>query len=85
MIYQKSFIIYLTIINLIAFFLCFLDKRKAIRGKFRIPEDVLIFASLIGGCFGMGIAMNVFRHKIKKLKFKLVYLFCIIWLFIFIS
>ena len=85
MIFQKSFIIYLIIINLIAFFLCFLDKRKAIRGKFRIPEDVLIFVSLIGGCFGMVIAMNNFRHKIKKLKFKLVYLFCIIWLFIFIS
>lgn len=79
-----SFMFYLVIINIVAIFLCFIDKRRAIRHEFRIPEDVLLFVSLIGGCFGFIFGMNIFHHKTKKLKFKLVYLFCIMWLCIFI-
>ena len=73
--------IYLVIINIIAFFLCFMDKKKAIKGKYRISESTLLFVSIIGGCFGMLIGMFLFHHKTKKLKFKLVPLFCMIWLF----
>lgn len=71
--------IYFLIINFITLLLCFIDKKNAIKRKDRIPEKVLLFLSLIGGCFGMLIGMNLFHHKTQKLKFKLVYLFCILW------
>ena len=77
--------IYLIIVNILAFFLCFIDKRKAIKQKYRISEDTLLFISLIGGCFGLVLSMNIFHHKTKKLKFKLVYLLCIIWFLIIVN
>lgn len=77
--------IYLIIVNILAFILCFIDKRKAIKQKYRISEDTLLFISLIGGCFGLVLSMNIYHHKTKKLKFKLVYLLCIIWFLIIIN
>lgn len=71
--------IYFLSINIIAFLLCLIDKRKAIKNKYRIPESTLLLISLIGGCFGMLVSMKLYHHKTQKLKFKLVYLFCIIW------
>lgn len=70
---------YLIIINVISLLICYIDKFKAIHHKYRIPENILILISLIGGCFGFIIGMNLFHHKTKKTKFKLVYLFAIIW------
>ena len=70
---------YLIIINVISLLICYIDKFKAIHHKYRIPENILILISLIGGCFGFIIGMNLFHHKTKKTKFKLVYLFVIIW------
>lgn len=70
---------YLIIINVISLLICYIDKFKAIHHKYRIPENILILISLIGGCFGFMIGMNLFHHKTKKTKFKLVYLFVIIW------
>ena len=77
-----NFIIYLIIINIISFIICFLDKVFAIRDMYRIPERILLGISLIGGCFGFVIGMNIVHHKTKKYKFKLVYIFLLIWLFI---
>ena len=74
--------IYLIIINIITFLICIIDKYKSKHNKYRIPEKVLLFLSLIGGCFGMAIGMNISHHKTKKIKFKLVYIFCIIWIII---
>ncbi len=74
---------YFLIINVLAFFLCMIDKKNAIKQQARIPEKVLLGISLIGGSFGMTIGMHLFHHKTKKLKFKLVYIFDIIWLFIY--
>ena len=70
---------YLISINILTFLLCFIDKQKAIHHKWRISEEVLLLISLIGGSFGMLLGMHLFHHKTKKLKFKLVYLFCIVW------
>lgn len=74
-----NFIIYLASINLLCFFLCFIDKIKAKNNWWRIPERVLLFLSFLGGCFGMMIGMYLFHHKTKKVKFYLVYLFCFVW------
>ena len=71
---------YLIVINIIGFIICFIDKQKAIHNKYRINENTLLFISLIGGCFGLFLSMIIFHHKTKKLKFKLIPLFIIIWI-----
>lgn len=73
---------YLVIINVLAFLICYIDKRKAIKNKRRISERTLLFISLIGGCFGFLFGMYLFHHKTKKPKFKLVYFYVIIWIII---
>lgn len=79
-----NFIVYLISINLIAFFLCLIDKIKAIKNWYRISEYMLLFISFIGGCFGMMIAMNLFKHKTRKIKFKLVYVLCFLYIGIYV-
>ena len=81
--FQNLFIIYLISINFIALILCYIDKLRARKGKYRISERSLILISLLLGCFGMIIGMNLFHHKTKKTKFKLIYLlsflyFCVL-------
>ena len=65
------FIIYLIIINLIAFIAMYLDKRKARYGKWRIPEQSLFILALIGGSIGAIVGMYTFRHKTKKFRFSI--------------
>ena len=60
---------YLIGINLLALFTMGLDKQKAIRHAFRIPEAVLFLFSIIGGSLGTLAGMFVFHHKTRKLKF----------------
>lgn len=66
---MKLFIYYILIINFISFLIMYIDKRKAIKKKWRISENTLIFISIIGGSIGMLIGMNLFRHKTKHKKF----------------
>ena len=77
--------IYLISINLIGSILMFIDKRNAILKKWRIKENTLLLISLIGGCICILLGMNIFKHKTKKLKFILVYLFCIIYIALIIK
>lgn len=67
--FLKYFIIYLIIINLIAFLTMFIDKRKAKYGRWRIPEQTLLILAIIGGSIGAMVGMYTFRHKTKKLRF----------------
>lgn len=67
----KTFIVYLLIINLIGFFIMFIDKSRAIHKEWRVPEKTLIGISLIGGSIGMLAGMSTFRHKTKHKKFTL--------------
>ncbi len=46
-----------------------LDKRKAIKGSWRIPEKTLFIITAIGGGIGTIAGMYTFRHKTKKLNF----------------
>lgn len=68
-----NILIYLLIINLICFILMYIDKKKAMYGRWRIPEKVLITIALLGGSIGGIIGMYTFRHKNKKIKFFLGY------------
>ncbi len=65
------FVIYLIIINLIAFLTMYIDKRKAKYGKWRIPEQTLFILAVIGGSIGAIAGMYTFRHKTKKLRFSI--------------
>ncbi|WP_031518011.1 DUF1294 domain-containing protein [Desulfofalx alkaliphila] len=60
---------YLIFINLLTFGLFVLDKWLAKHVKWRIPENRLLLACLMGGSLGAVVAMNVVRHKTQKLKF----------------
>lgn len=60
---------YLVLINSFAYIAYGIDKNKAIKGGWRIPESTLLAYSIIGGGVGSIIAMKVFRHKTEKLKF----------------
>lgn len=67
----KAVLIYLCLINLFAFFLTLYDKRRAILGKWRVPERALLTVSALGGALGMLIAMHAFHHKTRKKKFSI--------------
>ena len=63
-------IIYLFVINLIAFVLYGVDKNRAKHSQWRISEKALLGIALIGGSFGAFVGMNLFRHKTKHWYFK---------------
>lgn len=48
----KNIIIYLLSINILTFFAMGIDKRKAKRGKWRIPEKTLFSLVVVGGGIG---------------------------------
>lgn len=64
-------IIYLVIVNVIAFLLMGFDKRRARKQAWRIPEKTLFGSALIGGSIGAIVGMQVFRHKTKHLSFQI--------------
>ncbi len=63
------FIIYCLIINLIGLIIMGVDKRKAIKGAYRIPEANLFCVALLGGALGTTLGMYFFRHKTKHWYF----------------
>lgn len=66
----KILFIWFIAINLITFAAFGIDKRKAVKGKFRISEATLFVLSLAGGSPGGLTAMYAFMHKTKKWYFK---------------
>ena len=62
-------ILYLLIINISAFILYRIDKQKAIKHKFRISENTLIFSAFIGGSVGAFLGMQFFRHKAPQIHY----------------
>ncbi len=64
---------YLIGINVATIVLYGYDKRQAIAGGGRVPELVLHLAALAGGSFGALLGQVLFRHKTKKVKFKVVF------------
>jgi uncharacterized membrane protein YsdA (DUF1294 family) len=65
----KIIIIYAVIINIIGFFSMLIDKRRAIKNKWRIPEKTLFLIAIIGGSVGSIAGMRLFRHKTKHWYF----------------
>jgi len=67
----KLIFLYLLIVNALAFLLMLVDKRKAQKKLWRIPESTLLLTAAIGGSIGSLCGMYTFRHKTKHLKFTL--------------
>ena len=67
---MQFILIYLLAINVLAFFLYGIDKWKAKRSKWRIPEITLLSIAVIGGSIGAWLGMKVWRHKTMHKKFK---------------
>ena len=59
----------LAIVNLIAFIAYGIDKRRAKKHRWRIPEITLIMFAAIGGGIGSLVGMFFWHHKTKKIKF----------------
>ncbi len=59
------------VINILSFTLFFIDKKRAVRGKYRISEGSLLTISLLFGALGSYLGMQIFSHKTKKAKFQL--------------
>ncbi|MFZ5943554.1 MAG: DUF1294 domain-containing protein [Bacillota bacterium] len=64
------FVFYLILINILAFILMGADKYLAIKRRYRISENRLLFLPLVGGATGSYLALLVFKHKTKHFKFK---------------
>lgn len=60
---------YLTVMNLAGLCLMGLDKSKARRHAFRIPEKTLFLVSILGGSIGTWAGMYLFRHKTRHWYF----------------
>lgn len=62
--------LYLAAVNLAAFALMGLDKRRARRGAWRFSEKTLFLPALLGGALGGTLGMKAFRHKTRHWYFR---------------
>ncbi len=65
----KIILIYLLFANLVAFAVMGIDKRRAIKGAWRIKERTLFLWAILGGSIGAILGMQLFRHKTKHWYF----------------
>ncbi|MBQ8184923.1 MAG: DUF1294 domain-containing protein [Lachnospiraceae bacterium] len=63
-------VVYILILNLAGFFSMGIDKQRARKGQWRIPEKTLFLLSLLGGSLGSLLGMYTFRHKTKHWYFR---------------
>lgn len=61
---------YLALINVITFLMYGIDKLKAKKGKWRIPETTLLLFAIMGGSIGAWLGIKVWHHKTMHKKFK---------------
>lgn len=66
---MKFLTLYFVIVSIITFLLMYIDKNRAIKGQWRIPEATLINLSILGGGIGTYMGMYIFRHKTRHPKF----------------
>lgn len=66
---NKYILLYLLLANVAGLMVMFIDKKRAIKGAWRIPEKTLFLFSLIGGSIGTWAGMYIFHHKTKHWYF----------------
>lgn len=65
--------IYFAFVNSMLFVLMGIDKKRAVKNQWRIPERNLLLLGLAGGGLGGMLGMKKYRHKTRETKFKVVY------------
>lgn len=65
-------VIYYLLMNVVTFAAYGIDKRKAVKNQWRIPEATLLALAFLGGFIGAPLGMLAFHHKTKKFKFRLL-------------
>lgn len=68
---MKLLLAYLLIINAVGFALMLIDKWKARKNRWRIPEATLMGIAALGGSVGSLLGMYTVRHKTQHPKFTL--------------
>jgi len=61
--------VYLLIVNAVTFLVFGIDKKRAKKEQWRVPERTLLLFALAGGSVGALAGMYTFRHKTRKIKF----------------
>ena len=57
-------------VNVITFVVYGIDKLKAKKGKWRVPETTLLLLAIVGGSIGAWCGVKVWHHKTMHAKFK---------------
>jgi uncharacterized membrane protein YsdA (DUF1294 family) len=70
--------VYLTTVNIAGFAVCGADKRAAVRHRRRVRESTLLALALAFGAAGVYLAMLIFSHKTRKLKFAVLTPLCLL-------
>ncbi|WP_292468005.1 DUF1294 domain-containing protein [Methanolobus sp.] len=79
------FFTYLMLVNLAGFAIMGIDKKKAKKNEYRIPEKTLFMWAIVGGSIGSIIGMYFFRHKTRHLSFQIgMPLILLVQIYIFI-
>lgn len=79
------FFVYLLLVNIVAFSLMGIDKKKAKKKEYRIPEKTLFMWAVLGGSVGSLAGMYLFRHKTKHPSFQIgMPLILLIHIYVFI-
>lgn len=63
-------ITYIVMMNLVSFALMGIDKYKAKKKAWRIPEATLFLFAIFGGSIGSILGMYLFRHKTRHWYFR---------------
>lgn len=66
---ELAILIYILIMNIIGFLIMGIDKAKAKKNAWRIPEKAFFIVSLLGGGLGSWFGMYTFRHKTRHWYF----------------
>lgn len=67
------------VVSIIAFCFYAVDKKKAKKGAWRIPEKVLLGLGFLGGSIGALLGMKLLRHKTKHWYFWAVNIAGLLW------
>lgn len=67
---MKYFLLYLLAANVLTFFVYGIDKLKAKRSRWRIPERTLLWFAAAGGSVGALLGIRVWHHKTLHRKFR---------------